>query len=125
MEGTPESLHEMPEAVVSGLRSRGGWPRAEEGGPEGAGEIVVALSRGVAVADGHRTGDAGRRGNATVAGEKIREGDWPNESLGQGRGAEPDPKFQGTRDGDSRVDGEIPGREEAGGAVGGERWRGA
>src|SRR4051812_33087781 len=57
LEGVAEPLHEMSEAAVSALRSGSGWEEAEEGRPEGAGEIALAISGGVAVADGCRAGD--------------------------------------------------------------------
>ena len=52
MAGVAESLHEMSEAAVSGLRSGGGREEAEEGRAGDTGEIALAISRGVAVADG-------------------------------------------------------------------------
>ena len=52
MGDAPESLHEVSEAAVSAVRPGSGWEEAEEGRPGGAGEIAVAISGGVAVADG-------------------------------------------------------------------------
>src|SRR5436190_12974293 len=97
----------MSEAVVSGLRSGSGREETEEGGSGGAGEIAVAISGGVAVAYGRGTGDAGGRGHAPLARDKIWKNSWPNESLGEGRGPESDPEFQGAWDDDGGVDGEA------------------
>src|SRR5881394_2397239 len=113
MAAVAESLHEMSEAAVSGLRSRSGREEAEEGRVGGAGEIALAISGGVAATDGCCAGDAGRRRDAALAREQIREGGWPNESLGEGRSAESDTEFQGARDDDGGVDGEISRRDEA------------
>src|SRR3954465_3628627 len=101
MAGVTESLHEMSQAALSGLRSGGGWKKAEEGRPGDAGKIALAISGSVAVADGCRAGDARGRRDAALAREPIREGNWPQESLGERRGAESDAEFQGARDDDS------------------------
>src|ERR1700692_1822034 len=107
MGAAPEFVHEMPEAALPGLRPRNGGARAETRGVGGAGEIALAVSGGVTVAGGRGAGVVRRRGNAALTGEKIRQGRWPNESLGERRSAESDAEFQGARDDDSRLDGET------------------